>query len=276
MEFLLPYITGLFENTYEGFSKYLQEQIEQNKIVPKIRLEDRGGFDSPKVLFGMIILNESFMCALWSFCYYYFVMHEEYVVPYYNEGKRVKNEKLDQAEGLYHWGIGLKEAYTRWPEGMPNPTLHDANSTVNTVNQIFLYAMDFIMCHEFAHIDKAPQQGTPIEQEQEADDVAFDLLLRGRDGKNDTIIYLGVIMALACLLLLNPSAKDSETHPSSISRLDAFMRKIDLPEEHKLWCITTVVLIDWSMRNELGYVFPQESDTFKSRYEEMMRIVHNG
>lgn len=29
------------------------------------------------------------------------------------------------------------------------------------------------------HIDKAPQQGTPIEQELEADDVAFDLLLKG-------------------------------------------------------------------------------------------------
>lgn len=90
---------------------------------------------------------------------------------------------------------------------MPTPSQHDCNPTVKIVNQIFLYAMDFIMCHEFAHIDKAPQQGTPIEQEQEADDVAFDLLLKGCDGKNNTTLYLGIIMALATLLIMNPKRR---------------------------------------------------------------------
>lgn len=66
----------------------------------------------------------------------------------------------------------MQGSFSQWPQGMPMPQQHNDNPTINIVNQIFLYAMDFIMCHEFAHIDKAPQQGTPIEQELEADDVA--------------------------------------------------------------------------------------------------------
>lgn len=278
---LLPHITGRFENTYNGFSRYAKTLIDQQKVDPIISLDDTGKFDSPVTMpsYGKIIMNEPFMCSLWSFCYYYFVMHEEYVVPHYNEGKFAKNQILDEAEKLFQWGKSLKNGYNCWPQDLPMPTQYDTQYDgkfyVHIVNQIFLYAMNFIMCHEFAHIIKAPQKGTPIEQEQEADDVAFDLLLKGRDGKNDFTIYLGIIMGLASLVVFNPDIKDSLTHPNSISRLDAFMKKINLEETHTLWCITTVVLLDWNMRNDYEFVFPKEFDTFKSRCEEMMEIVKN-
>lgn len=274
---LLPHITGRFENTYKDFSQYAKTLIDQQKVDPIISLDDTGKFASPVTMasFGKIIINEPFMCALWSFCYYYYVMHEEYVVPYYNEGKAVKNQILDEAETLFQWGKRLKNGYSCWPQDLPMPTQYKGRPYVHIVNQIFLYAMNFIMCHEFAHIVKSPQEGTPIEQEQEADNVAFDWLLKGRDGKNDFTIYLGVIMALAALVVLNPDIKDSPTHPSSISRLDTFMKRINLEETHTLWCITTAVLHDWNMRNDYKFVFPKESDTFKSRYEEIMRIIKN-
>lgn len=274
---LLPHITGRFENTYKDFSQYAKNLIEQQKVDPIISLDDTGKFASPVAMasFGKIIMNEPFMCALWSFCYYYFVMHEEYVVPYYNEGKSVKNQILDEAEKLFQWGKSLKNGYSCWPQDLPMPTQYEEESYVHIVDQIFLYAMNFIMCHEFAHIVKSPQKGTPIEQELEADNVAFDLLLKGRDGKNDFIIYLGIIMGLATLVVLNPDIKDSPTLPSSISRLDTFMKRINLEETHTLWCITTIVLHDWNMRNDYELVFPKESDTFKSRYEDMMGIIKN-
>ncbi len=82
-------------------------------------------------------------------------------------------------------------------------------------------------------------------------------------------------MGLATLVVLNPDIKDSPTHPSSISRLDTFMKRINLEETHTLWCITTIVLHDWNMRNDYELVFPKESDTFKSRYEDMMGIIKN-
>lgn len=272
---LLPHITGKFENTYKDFSQYAKTLIEQQKVDPIISLDDTGKFASPVAMasFGKIIINEPFMCALWSFCYYYFVMHEEYVVPYYNEGKSVKNQILDEAEKLFQWGKSLKNGYSCWPQDLPMPIQYAGNSYVHIVNQIFLYAMNFIMCHEFAHIVKAPQKGTLIEQEREADDVAFELMLKGRDGNNDFTIYLGVIMGLATLIVLNSNIKDSPTHPSSISRLDTFMKRINLEETHTLWCITTIILHDWNMRNDFEFVFPMESDTFKSRYEEMMGII---
>lgn len=274
IRYLYPYITGRFENTHADFADYAQQMINEWKIDQEISFEDTDVFDSPKTVFGKIILNKPFICSVWSFCYYYHVLHEEYVVPYYNEGKLNKNNILDQAESLYRWGKSLQGSFSQWPQGMPMPQQHNDNPTINIVNQIFLYAMDFIMCHEFAHIDKAPQQGTPIEQELEADDVAFDLLLKGCDGKNDTTIYLGIIMALATLLILNPKIEDSEFHPNSLSRLDAFVKKINLPETHTLWCILTIIIHDWNMRYDLGFDFPKESDTFKSRYEEMIEIIN--
>lgn len=274
IRYLYPYITGRFENTHADFADYAQQMIKEEKIDPEISFKDTDVFDSPKTVFGKIILNEPFICSVWSFCYYYYVLHEEYVVPYYNERKLNKNKILDQAESLYKWGKGLQGSFSQWPRGMPMPQQHNDNPTINIVNQIFLYAMDFIMCHEFAHIDQAPQQGTPIEQELEADDVAFDLLLKGRNGKNDTTIYLGIIMALATLLILNPKIEDSGSHPSSLSRLDAFVKKINLPETHTLWCILTIIIHDWNMRYDLGFDFPKESDTFKSRYEEMIEIIN--
>lgn len=186
-----------------------------------------------------------------------------------------KKQILDEAEKLFQWGKSLKNGYCCWPQDLPMPTQHVRKFYVNLVNQIFLYAMNYIMCHEFAHIVKAPQKGTSVEKEQEADGVAFDWLLKGRDGKNDFTIYLGIIMGLASLVVLNPDIKDSPSHPNSISRLDAFMKRINLEETHTLWCITTIVLHDWNMRNDYEFVFPKESDTFKSRYEEMMGIIKN-
>lgn len=274
IRYLYPYITGRFENTHADFAEYVQQMIKERKIDSKISFKDTDVFDSPKTVFGKIILNEPFMCSVWSFCYYYYVMHEEYVVPYYNEGKENKNIILDQAESLYKWGKSLQGSFSQWPQEKPIPQQHDNNPTINIVNQIFLYAMDFVMCHEFAHIDKAPQQGTLIEQELEADDVAFDLLLKGRNGTNDITIYLGIIMALAALLILNPKTENSKSHPDSLSRLNAFVKKINLPETHSLWCILTIIIHDWNMRYNLDFNFPKESDTFKSRYEEMMEIIN--
>lgn len=271
IEFLLRYVTDRFEHTNDSFSSNVQSMFANGQVDSKISLTC--AFDSPKTIFGKIILNKPFMNALWCFCYYYYVLHEHYVVPYYNEGVKAKTPVLDQAEQLFEWGCSLQNELTKWPKDLPMPIQYEDNTDVHMANQIFLYAMNFILCHEFAHIEKAPQRGTPIEMENEADDTAFDMLLKGCDGQNDTTIYLGILMAFACLLLLNPRVEDSETHPSSISRLDRFVRKIDLSEDHTLWCIITIILHGWNMRFKLDYDFPKESETFQSLYNEMIAMV---
>lgn len=115
IKYLYPYVIGRFENTNADFVNYSQQMINDRRIDPEISFIETDVFDSPKTLFGKIILNEPFMCSVWSFCYYYFIMHEEYVLPFYNEGKQSKNRILDQAEALYKWGKSLSGHFSKWP-----------------------------------------------------------------------------------------------------------------------------------------------------------------
>lgn len=110
-------------------------------------------------------------------------------------------------------------------EEMEQLYTYDMTSDIGVrINSLYVYAMSFILLHEFSHHSlhhNFNQTGTK-EEEKEADHNAFWSLYSDLEGSERKTALLGIMCALVSLIFVNTSLDDDGIHPLPIERIFYF------------------------------------------------------
>lgn len=280
ISWLYNYVIGRFENTNDSFIDLCNKLISEKKIKPGLKLDD--SFNAGITPDGVMIIGRPLMSSLWCMCYYGFVTYEKAVAIHQENIKNGLIDNLDRgaieiAEKCRLYALSLKSGLFDWPNELPKPEDHERNEFVNLTNQLFLYAMNYIMCHELAHRELGHSIGLTgdksRQQEYDADERSFELLLQGRDGNNNMTLELGILLGLCSMLMLVPNENDGITHPSSINRLKAFLQKLDPIPESQLWGMACLFLGIWDNVFKKNYDFSDSVDTYKDMFYNVVNQI---
>ncbi|BCS86440.1 hypothetical protein prwr041_23330 [Prevotella herbatica] len=253
VSWLFKYILGRLENTNPDYiDRVIMPLVDDCKLNTGIVIDQSkaGKFRAYVNSEGKITITENFLCYIWNLCYFGLVSYEEGVASYWdNKQKGIKEDNINHialrvAEECRQYAMSLHWGYDEWPENLPKPNNHDKNEAVNFTNQLFLYAVNYILCHEIAHILLGHSVGVSserfFEQEYEADEMAFQEVLKGRYGKNNLTVELGVLMGFCAMIMASPSDKDGITHPSSLKRLKSFIDFVSPAPDPDLECSLSI------------------------------------
>lgn len=285
---ILKFVIGRFENTNPEFARYAEQLIHQGIIESGICiLKDREAIKTPFVRSDKhIYIQETFLSYLWIVCYSLLVIYEEAVTKHYENAQQGASHIIDKGliyncEEFLHYAISLKACYSEWDtEKYPTP---DKDKGTNKdyhikATQLFLYAMNYILCHEFAHLEKG-HIGKPksIDLEIEADERAFELILEGQTLENKMSLQMGVLIGLCSMLFLSHSVSGHSSHPDTHKRIKTFLEKINLPDNSQLWSVTCLCLGIWDMKFNKYNDFPEKVETHKEMfYKVLEEIEKNG
>jgi hypothetical protein len=283
-----------------GFSPGIQYHIGNNAILSSDGFNDT---HTPYLMSGRIIhIHESFLTYVWCVSYALVTLFEEQVAkPDQNRlaGRQVHTPNqawIGYSFELMRYAQSLFKTFTPWNKAMPNPEQFDfANKAwIEKINGIYLFAMNFILQHEFGHaqsqhrIKKAearkrkasPEeyQALSRECEREADKLAIEALklghttisVYGRTMSTQLSSDIGNLVGLCCLLFFNKSAKTESTHPSTAERLNSFMQAAAPAPDSSLWGIACVALLLWGRQYQHDFALPTELDGYQDLYYLML------
>lgn len=287
ISWLLVYMTGKFEQTNEHFFELCEELIRDRKLHQYIQIDSvKEGFIhhhpamiNPK---GEMTYNECFLCYLWCMCYYGLVSYEKAVVVHQQNKQNGTDNEIDKkaiaiAEKAREYAMSLVRIYSEWPSEIPTPQEHDTNETVNLANQLFLYAMNYIMCHETAHVVLEHRSGLSGEesyqQEYEADMWAFDAILTPPYKDSELTIQMGILMGLCSMIMILSRTEDGKTHPSSFKRLNNYFEKIKPDPNSQLYAMACLYIGVWDMAFSKGYDWPEQCDNYKEMYDNIYKQI---
>jgi hypothetical protein len=107
-------------------------------------------------------------------------------------------------------------------EEMEQLYTYDMTSDIGVrVNSLYVYAMSFILLHEFSHhsLNHDFNHYGTIEEEEAADHNAFWTLYSDLEGNERKTALLGILCALVSLIFADPSLEDDGIHPLPIERI---------------------------------------------------------
>ena len=279
IRWLLRYITGRFEQTNENFFKLSKELIDSGRLKRKIWLDNaHEGFDNGIAYItpdGQMTYNESFLCYLWCMCYYGLVSYEKAVVIHQQNKQNKTNIEIDKvaisiAIKAHQYAMSLVKFYSEWPTEVPTPQDYDTDENVNFTNQLFLYAINYIMCHETAHIilehNENVAENESFQQEFDADMWAFNAILKPPYKDSEITIQIGILMGLCSMIMSSPKTSDGHTHPSSFKRLNAYLEKIAPAPNSHLYAMACLYIGVWDMVFSKGYDWVEQCDNYKEMY----------
>lgn len=89
------------------------------------------------------------------------------------------------------------------------------------VNSLYVYAMSFILLHEFSHqyLNHDINGNGSIEEESEADQVAFWSMYSDLEDKEKRTAMRGILCALVSLIFMNKDLQDDGIHPRPVERI---------------------------------------------------------
>lgn len=278
IRWLLGYITGRFEQTNEHFFELSEDLLKSGKLQRRIKLDNaHEGFSSGAKIDsnGVMTYNECFLCYLWCMCYYGLVSFEKAVVIH-QQNKRngtafeIDREAIAIAEKAHQYAMSLVRFYSEWPSEIPTPQDHDHNEDVNFTNQLFLYAINYIMCHETAHIVLEHKYGISGEesykQEFEADMWSFNAILTPPYKDSKLTIQMGILMGLCAMIMSSPKTNDGQNHPSSFKRLNVFLEMINPEPNSQIWAMACLFIGVWDMLFSKGYDWVECCNDYKEMY----------
>lgn len=214
---------------------------------------------------------ESFMPFFWSLCYF--------VINSYDYGylkkiqKGIFNGKIEfdcdeliRAKKIWLFGEKIRSGFQTWPKDAPNP--NDGDEYTIKANGLFTYGMSFILYHEVGHLLKYHLGKKPcLEQEKEADNFAIECCL-GANGKIQSTVKNGMVLALIALCLLDFYAgRDDSVHPNTDDRLMTALSAMHLADEDLTWMIAAFGLIIWFADFNFKVSFEAEYETPKAYFD---------
>lgn len=283
IDYLKKNILARFENTNPNFLHYIEELVERGVIEKRINyLSEDDKIIMPYVGSDKCIyLQSTFLCFLWIHCYYGLVIYEELVVKYFEnkqQGKNhvLNNELIKRTVEFQKYAMSLFVYYSEWDLTIyPGPNTKDTSGKEYHIlaNQLFLYAIDYIMCHEFAHLELGhfSSSKATIEKEREADRRAFELLLADRDGKNNMSIEMGVLLGLSGLLFTGPSVSGGKSHPDKHERIKTYLELLNPPCDSPTWSVACYMISVWDNKFSKNIEFPSTV----ADHKEMFYILYD-
>lgn len=157
-------------------------------------------------------------------------------------------------------------------EEMEQLYTYDMTSDIGVrVNSLYMYAMSFILLHEFSHhsLNHDFNHYGTIEEEEAADHNAFWTLYSDLEGNERTTALLGILCALVSLIFVDPSLGDDGIHPSPVKRIFYFydIVKDESPKFAGLMCH---LFYTWAV-----YVHDDNMPHWDGPYEETIEAIRN-
>lgn len=231
-----------------------------------------------------IAIHETFLSYHWIICYSMCVLYDEAVAkPMQNAQLKkqvniINNHLIKITEELFQYGKSLIKVYSKWDkEYFPNPEEYSNEEEfyILRANGLFVFAINFILCHEFAHVEKEHidtlKSRTVSNQERklfekEADDRAIELMLSGKNEENEKSIELGILMGLCSMLYFKKDTSGGEHHPDTDSRIKNFLEKLNPSKEHPIWGVAALFFKLWDNQFNLNFIWPKEVNDFKELF----------
>ncbi len=284
-----------FENSNSSFLANSEDLVAKGKIQPGITcfanelpiyLGDRGENNQTPFVDAdnKIKVHETFLSYLWIFSYSITVLHDEAIVKLNTnriagyEIYKIDNEAVRLAEELFQYGKSLIKHYMPWDiENLPNPEFYSESEAnyVETASNLFIHAVNFILLHEFSHIEKAHVHEIASRKvgsaerkifEVEADARAIEIMLEGKDGKNDAAIDCGIIVALCSMLYFSKSIEGGEHHPDVDERILSFLKLVSKDEDDLIWGVGCLALRLWDDQFGINLSWHYEVQNFKDLF----------
>jgi len=238
-----------------------------------------------------IALHETFLSYMWIICYSVWILYDETVAKPIQKLQQGENapvidfEAATSADLLLTYGRSLFDFYTEWnKETLPNPEKYSTGEAfyIERTNSLFLFAINFILCHEYAHVEKGhidSLSSATIDDrkrfELEADARAIELVLKGRDGLNDTSIELGTLMGLGALLFFKKSTSGGLVHPDTDTRIKTYLETLQPPNTSPLWGIASLFFKLWDNQFKLQFTWPKAIFDFKELFYETLKQIED-
>ncbi|MFN8271963.1 MAG: phage exclusion protein Lit family protein [Chitinophagaceae bacterium] len=275
--FLKVMIDSIFEKGLKlGIGYYINEEPICFKIDGHIQTPF---VDSDK----KIHIHETFASYVWCISYSLFVLYDEAVAKpsqnlFLNKEKNIIDySRIEKTQELFNYGISLIKFFTVWDKDyLPNPEdyyKHD-EFFVHRSNSIFVYAMTFILCHEYAHVEKEhidkkingkTSLADSIRFEKEADARAIELMLSGATNETQKSISAGILIGLCCLLFFKKETSNN-SHPDTDERIHSFLITLDAKADDPIWGMAALAFKLWDNQFSKYYSWPKAVKDFKEMY----------
>lgn len=280
---LQNFITAKFENTNASFFESTQKAINDLGLDPGIAFHLNkfpiiqkvdGHIQTPYVKNNKIHLHETFLSYVWCICYSLISMYD--LVDDFNKGSTSKDTKITEAINVFNYGVYLIKDFIEWDkEELPNPELYPPENkvTIDRTNIIFLYAINFILCHEFAHIEYKHTHSEP-EIEKEADRRAIELMLQGRNSKTKGELNGGMLAGLCCLLFFSESTiSHGKSHPDVDDRINDLLELLDPDPTDFIWGLAYLAYRFWDYKFSKSYPWPDHYNSPKELYKHFYMLL---
>ena len=146
----------------------------------------------------------------------------------------------------------------------------DMESEIGTrVNSLYVYAMTFILLHEFSHhsLNHDFSHEGSFEEEEEADHSAFFFFFSDLEGKERKTALLGVLCSLVSLIFVNTPLIDDGIHPLPIERIFYFYDQVK-DEDSKFAGIMCHLFYSWAV-----YVHDSNMPQWDAPYNETLNKI---
>lgn len=203
-----------------------------------------------------IHLQESFLAYMWCMCFALFrytnnLIGQETIGDY-------QNQSFDDADELLVYAHTLSKEYTDWDkQKLINPERYRAQDkeSIEKVNEIFIYAINFILCHEFAHVELGHTRDirksaiTSIslrkKYELDADHRAIQIMSQDTIADKKNVLQSGVTMAVCANLFLRDTVAN-KIHPDNDVRIFNVIDHLGVSENDDPWIIACVSMDLWT------------------------------
>jgi len=270
-----------FENTSHKFLIETEDAIKifglKNEIIYTLNKSSSEGNEvkGPCVLNSekQINIQETFLAYLWCMCYSLHINVDNLI-----SSARTDNNQLKDTQAIFSYALSLKDRYSDWDKkNLPNPECYSDQDKddIERTNELFLYALNFILCHEFSHIalGHVTLENTSTEQKKEfeieADSKSIELLKEGIFKNNDKAVTYGVSLAL-CSLIFFKNSVARVIHPDSDTRIQTALELLEVDKNDTSWLIACSSLDLWARHFNIQ-ISMEEKPSFKELFDYMAK-----
>ena len=163
----------------------------------------------------------------------------------------------DMTVRLLEYAQTIIKEYKDWDKFQllnPEEYTESHKTEIEKVNAVFIYATNFVLCHEFSHVER--QHAHQIEQsnlsdqekrefELEADKRAIELMIVDTQKTINNASQLGIVIGVCSLLFLRDTVAN-KIHPDNDVRIANTIDQFQVDENNSLWLIACAALNLWS------------------------------
>lgn len=289
-----------YRNTYPDFkTEELDKAIKNLGLHEEINIidrEDKVAMPAGVGTFKIITIQETFLSYLWCISYSLMFLYDKSILePRINPNLQFTDEikdKIKNAHTLFDYGVSLLEKYNPWDiDNLPNPEYYDSldDEYIEKANGVYVNAVNFILLHELGHvvlghiekdienqknnIIKPPEE--ILKEEYEADEFAFERILKGADNlTNQATVAAGIVAGFCSYLFCSSNMKGGD-HPDPDERLKIALDKLNLIEEDNLWGVSCLAFKLWSIENKVELDWPPIIDTYHDLFIMTIDTLNN-